>query len=104
MAWYRNHYKCYCCEEVWEDNWSCACDDECPRCGARNVSPFDSDDLTFIIDDEGGYFVVLRSPDQAEHEPDYEEVIVFLSKSFAELYIQVESSQSHLNPYLVSRL
>jgi hypothetical protein len=27
-----NIYRCTCGEE-WGDVWSCACDDDCPRCG-----------------------------------------------------------------------
>jgi hypothetical protein len=35
--WYRKHHKCVCGEE-WEDEWSCLCDDECPRCG-KDIEP-----------------------------------------------------------------
>ena len=34
---FRNTYECSC-GETWTDEWSCACDDECPSCGAV-VSP-----------------------------------------------------------------
>jgi hypothetical protein len=50
----------------------------------------DSDDLTFIIEDEAHCFVVLKSSDEAEYHPDYREVIRFLSKDFAEAYIRAE--------------
>jgi hypothetical protein len=53
----------------------------------------DSDDLTFIIEDEGHSFVVLKSPDEAEHHPDYREVIRFLSRDFAEAYIRAEPTE-----------
>ncbi|CAM5769871.1 hypothetical protein [Bosea minatitlanensis] len=38
-----NHYRCDACDEEWSDRWSCACDDDCPACGA-SISPFDSDE------------------------------------------------------------
>jgi hypothetical protein len=27
-----NHYHCKACAVSWQDQWSCACNDECPRC------------------------------------------------------------------------
>lgn len=27
-------YECTDCDVTWQDVWSCACDDECPQCGA----------------------------------------------------------------------
>lgn len=30
---YLNTYRCDDCGEEWENEWSCACDDECPECG-----------------------------------------------------------------------
>lgn len=92
MAWYRNHYECYRCGGTWEDEWSCACDDECPHCEARDATPVESDDLTFIIVEEDHYFAVLKSPDEAEHHPDYREVIRFLSRDFAEAYVSAQPS------------
>lgn len=38
------------------------------------MSPVMSDDLTEIVVAEGNLFVVLQSPDTAEHEPDYVEI------------------------------
>ena len=93
MAWYRNHYEYYRCDETWEDEWSCHVDDDCPACGARHTSPFESEDLTFIIKDEGTSFVVLKSPDEAGHYPDYQEVIRFLRRDFAEAYIRAEPAE-----------
>ena len=40
----RNFYRCPDCETEWEDTWDCACDDRCPVCGAKNISPYDSED------------------------------------------------------------
>jgi hypothetical protein len=52
------------------------CDDDCPHCGARHMSPLNSDDLTEIVDERDGKFVALKSRDDAEESPAYEEVAV----------------------------
>jgi predicted nucleic acid-binding Zn-ribbon protein len=74
MAWFRNYYQCARCGSKWRDEWSCMCDDDCRRCGARHMSPYESDDLTEIIEPREGAFASLRSPDTAEHQPEYYEV------------------------------
>ncbi|MGE0749520.1 MAG: hypothetical protein AB7K64_02935 [Variibacter sp.] len=74
MAWFNNHYECARCGYEWSDEWSCMCDDDCPHCGARHMTPFDSDDLTEVSEVSDGVLVLLRSPDSAEHSPDYREV------------------------------
>ncbi|WP_146119465.1 hypothetical protein [Phyllobacterium phragmitis] len=72
MSWFRNHYICEQCDESWNDEWSCACDDDCQSCGARHFSPYHSDDLSVIIEEMGdGRYAVLYSPSSAEHNPDY---------------------------------
>lgn len=52
MAWFRNHYHCNLCEESWQDEWSCQCDDECPSCG-KDFPPERSEDLTVIVEQIG---------------------------------------------------
>ena len=84
MAWFRNHYTCDRCHRDWEDEWSCMCDDDCPHCGARHMSPGGSDDLTEVIEREGREYVVLRSPETAEHDPDYRELARFPTLKQAE--------------------
>lgn len=42
---YENHYECYRCAYTWTDVWTAMCDDDCPECGARHVSPHDSIEL-----------------------------------------------------------
>jgi DNA-directed RNA polymerase subunit RPC12/RpoP len=42
---FRNFYRCERCGREWIDEWSCACDDDCPHCGARHMSPYKSDDV-----------------------------------------------------------
>ena len=44
MAWFRNFYECAECSRKWTDEWSAMCDDDCPYCGARHMSPYKSDD------------------------------------------------------------
>lgn len=63
------------------------CDDDCPRCGARHMTPYKSDDLTTIIEPEGDEFVVLWSPETAEHDPDYRELGSFPTRCEAEAFI-----------------
>ena len=46
MAWFINYYKCPDCAEQWCDEWSAMCDDECPKCGARHITPYNSDQTT----------------------------------------------------------
>jgi hypothetical protein len=35
------------------------CDDDCPHCGARHMTPVESDDVTHVIEQDGQKFVVL---------------------------------------------
>ena len=87
MAWFNNHYRCEDCHHQWQDEWSCMCDDDCAVCGARHMTPYDSDDLTEIVEQEQDKFVVLRSPDSAEHDPCYEEVDRFDTFGAAHAYL-----------------
>lgn len=45
MAWFRNYYRCARCKQEWTDEWCTMCDDDCPHCGARHMSPHQSEDL-----------------------------------------------------------
>ncbi len=64
-----------------------ACDDDCPYCGARHMSPFDSDDLTTIIEQCGGEYVVLWSPETAGDHADYRELGRFPTRAQAEDFL-----------------
>jgi hypothetical protein len=88
MAWFRNHYLCGRCDSAWETEWSCMCDDDCRHCGARHMSPFDSDDLTYIVRTRTDYYIVLHSPDNAEDRPLYQEVDRFKSRLDAEAFVE----------------
>ena len=43
MAWFINYYRCPQCDQTWCDEWSAMCDDDCPHCGTRHISPYQSD-------------------------------------------------------------
>src|SRR6266702_3838521 len=53
MAWFLNFYKCARCKRRWTDEWSCMCDDTCPHCGARDMTPYQGEELTTLIEEEG---------------------------------------------------
>jgi len=72
MAWFINKYRCEDCGDEWEDAWSATCEDDCPHCGSRHMTPYDSVDLTEFVEESEGQFLVFRSPDTAEDSPDYE--------------------------------
>mgnify|MGYP003638782101 FL=1 len=40
-----NYYECPECENVWEDEWDCQVDDDCPDCGCRHISPYKSQEV-----------------------------------------------------------
>ncbi|MCK1367900.1 hypothetical protein IVB47_26445 [Bradyrhizobium sp. 62] len=88
MAWFLNFYRCGRCNKIWTDEWSCTCDDQCPHCGFRDMTPFNSEDLTELIVTEGGKFVVLRSSEEAEDEPDYEELGRFATRDAAKEFLR----------------
>ena len=87
MAWFVNVDRCVRCTRTWTDEWSCMCDDDCPHCGARHICPITSKDLTELIGRDGDEFVVLRSTDTAEHDPDYRELGRFPSRAKAEEFL-----------------
>lgn len=87
MAWFLNHYSCGRCHRRWSSDWSCMCDDDCPHCGSRHYSPVKSEDLSELIVAEGNEFVVLYSPDTAEHEPDYRAIGRFPTRERAEAFL-----------------
>jgi hypothetical protein len=72
MAWFLKYYRHRKCLTHWTDEWSCACNDRCPKCDAE-IEAYDWDDLTVTVNKSAGGtgWVVLVSPPQAEHTPDY---------------------------------
>jgi predicted nucleic acid-binding Zn-ribbon protein len=83
MAWFLNHYRCARCARQWTDQWSCLCDDDCPHCGARQMPPHASEELTTLIEQDGRDFVVRWSPETAADDPDYRELGRFASREQA---------------------
>ena len=57
---FRNHYHCPRCESSWSDEWSCACDDECPCC-SLDCTPEFSEEL-----DENGDVIADGEPHAGE--------------------------------------
>lgn len=54
-----------------------------PHCGIRDMTPHNSEDMTTLIRKEGKEFVVLWSPETADHDPDYRELGRFPSREKA---------------------
>jgi hypothetical protein len=52
------------------------------------MSPFNSDDLTNVIRQRDGRFLVLRSPDTAEDAPSYKEIASFKVREHAEEFVE----------------
>lgn len=46
---YLNFYKCPKCNNDWIDTWDCTVDDTCPCCGARDISPSESVDVSDTV-------------------------------------------------------
>jgi hypothetical protein len=53
------------------------------------MSPYESDDLTEVIEPDGNEFVVLWSPETAEHDADYRELGRFPTRSLAESFVSM---------------
>jgi len=51
------------------------------------MSPYESDDLTEVISEEDGEFVVLRSPETAGNYADYYELGSFATRAEAEAFL-----------------
>ena len=75
MAWFKNRYICPECRSSWEDEWSCACDDECGECGSESISPVETFDLTLRLEKlHADTWTVSLSPDHAEESPEFREI------------------------------
>jgi hypothetical protein len=87
MAWFQNFYECHGCGAKWKGEWSCMVDEECLHCDAKNITPYDANELTFLVVERAHNYVVARSPDTAEHTPDYVEVAEFSTRALADAYV-----------------
>jgi hypothetical protein len=47
----------------------------------------DRENLTAVIEQDGGEFIAIRSPDTAEHDPDYRELGRFATRENAEEFL-----------------
>ena len=88
MAWFRNLYRCEDCGQEWADEWSATCDDDCPHCGSRHMEPYESVDLTEVIEEREGTFLVYRSPNSAEDDPGYELIAECETHELAEQFLR----------------
>lgn len=71
MAWYIKFYRHSQCRTIWTDEWSCACNDHCPKCDAE-IEPYNWKDLTVVIEEAcAGGWIVKVSPTSASDSPDY---------------------------------
>lgn len=57
---FRNHYKCPRCAHEWADDWDSTCDDDCPNCGMRHISPHESEDIDVIPFDDDAEIHLLH--------------------------------------------
>ena len=81
MAWYNNRYRCPDCKAVWDSDWSSGCDEECPECEARNISPLWSENLSVVVEPQkDGSWTIWRSPPEADDKPRYKLVGVLEPK------------------------
>lgn len=72
MAWYLSRYVCPSCKDVWDDEWSSACDNECGRCGQKHIAPVSTEDVTVVLEkNDNGAWEVWASPTDAEDKPRY---------------------------------
>jgi hypothetical protein len=94
MAWFLNQYLCDECNREWQDEWSATCDDDCPYCGSRHMAPYDSIDLTEIIEEFKGKFMVYRSRDSAEDSADYELIGECNTRGAAEEFLKSDNGDS----------
>lgn len=65
-------------------------DDECPHCGARDMTPYESEELTTLIEQERDEFIVLWSLGSAEHDPDYRELGRFPTREKALKFLSAD--------------
>jgi hypothetical protein len=75
MAWYRNHYTCPRCRKDWSQEWNTKAPDDCPRCGAPHVAPWQSPEISAPIQ-EAKIKKIARLNDQLRRSLEGGEVIM----------------------------
>ena len=38
------------CGETWEDDWSCGCNDMCPKCQTKDIEPYHSEEVETLAE------------------------------------------------------
>jgi hypothetical protein len=71
VALFRNFYVCPRCDATWDDVWDAQCDDECPRCSARDISPDHSEDAGYGYQAHGEYLAVEPFVIESQQERGY---------------------------------
>jgi hypothetical protein len=51
------------------------------------MSPFDSENLTELVEQKGNEFIAIHSPRSAEHKPNYRELGRFKTREEAEAFL-----------------
>jgi hypothetical protein len=75
VAWYNNQYVCPECSAVWDSDWSCGSDDQCPECEESDITPVSKQDLTVVVKpNSDGSWTIWQSSPEAEDDPRYEMV------------------------------
>ena len=83
MAWFRNRYVCPECNRFWDDEWSSMCDDRCGDCDIKGITPFESEDLSAIVERSGpDQFSILISSEDAGESANYVRAMSFKVRSW----------------------
>lgn len=99
MAWFLKYYRHSKCRAAWSDEWSCPCNERCPKCDAE-IEPYDWDNLSVVVQqtrDRAGW-LVLVSPNSAEHKPNYVET-VFATREEANDFAEREEARLEAERY-----
>jgi len=83
--WFENTYGCSECNTTWTDEWSCTCNDRCPKCNVE-TEPSSSIDLSQALTKEDYLGAARFLAALPESEP--YEVTVDDAKAYAEAILE----------------
>lgn len=83
--WFKNKYECSECDTTWTDEWSCTCDDRCPKCNIE-TEPSSSIDLSKPLTKEDYLGAARLLAALPESEP--YEVTVEDAKAYAQAILE----------------
>jgi hypothetical protein len=83
--WFENTYQCSECDTTWTDEWSCTCNDRCPKCNVE-IEPSSSIDLSQPLTKEDYLGAARLLAALPESEPC--EVVVEDAKAYAEAILE----------------